>query len=134
MYENGVENDILDLIYKMNHKAEIVVKIPFGDCNPIFVENIVRQGTVLGPVLNNCSLDKVCHERQSQSLSYQSGTVNIQSLEFVNDIADPNDGLFQARKSNSIIVSVQQQKKLTFASDKCKLLKIGSTHYTGDRL
>ena len=58
LYENGVKNDILDLIYKMNHKAEIVVKTPFGDCNPIFVENIVRQGTVLGPVLNNCSLHK----------------------------------------------------------------------------
>ena len=62
-------------------------------------ENIVKQGTVLGPVLNNCSLDIVCHESES----YQSGTVNIKSLEFVDDIADPNDGLFQARKSNSII-------------------------------
>ena len=60
-----MKNDILDLIYKMNHKAEIVVRTPFGDCNPIFVENIVRQGTVLGPVLNNCSLDKVCHESES---------------------------------------------------------------------
>ena len=111
LYENGVKNDILDLIYKMKHKAEIAVKTPFGNCNPIFVENIVRQGTVLGPVLNNCSLDKVCHESES----YQSGTVNIKSLEFVDGIAYPNDGLFQARKSNSIIVSVQEQKKLTFA-------------------
>ena len=38
LYENGVKKDILDLIYKTNHKAEIVVKTPFGDCNPIFVE------------------------------------------------------------------------------------------------
>ena len=40
-----LKNDVLDLIYKMNHKAEIVVKMPLGDCNPIFVENIVRQGS-----------------------------------------------------------------------------------------
>ena len=98
--------------------------------NPIIFENIVRQRTVLGPVLNNCSLGKVCHESES----YQSGTVNIKSLEFVDDIADPNDDLFQARKSNSIIISVQQQQKLTFAVDKCKLLKIGSTQYTADSL
>ena len=128
MYENGVKNDTLDLIYKMNHKAETVVKTPFGDCNPIFVENIVRQ--VLGPVLNNCSLDKVCHESEA----YQSGTVYIKTLEFVDDIADPHDGLFQARKSNSIIVSVQEQKKLAFAAEKCKLLKIGSAQYTGNSL
>ena len=125
LYENGVKDYILDLIYKMNHKAGIV-----GVCNQIFVENIVRQGTILWPVLNNCSLDKVCHESES----YQSGNVNIKSSEFVDDIADPNDGLFQARKSNSIIVSVQEQKKLTFTAKKCKLLKIGSRQYTGDNL
>ena len=90
----------------------------------------MRQGTVVGPVLNNCSLDKVCHE----SGSYQSGTVDIKSLEFVDDIADPHDGLFQGRKSNCIIVSVQEQKKLTFAAEKCKLLKIGCTQYTCDIL
>ena len=52
----------------------------------------------------------------------------------MDDIADPNNGLFQARKSNSKIVSVQEQKKLTFAAEKCKLLKIGSTQHTGDGL
>ena len=109
----------------MNHKAEIVVKTPFDDCNPIFVENIVRQSTALGPVLNNCSLDKVCDESES----YQIETVNIKSLEFVDDIFYSNDGIFQAGKSNSIIVSVQGQK--TFAAEKCKLLKMGCTQYTG---
>ena len=34
----------------MNHKAENVTKTHFGDCNSIFVENVVRQGNVLGPV------------------------------------------------------------------------------------
>ena len=123
-----MELKILFLIYEMNHQAEIIVTTPFGNCNPIFVENIVRQGTVLGPVLNICSLDKVCHE----SDSYR--TVKIKSLEFVDDITAPIDGLFQARKSNSIIVSVQEQKKLAFAAEKCKLLKIGCTQYTGDSL
>ena len=90
----------------------------------------MRQGTLLGPVLNNRFLDKVCHESES----YQSGTVNIKSLEFVDHMANPSDGLFQARDRNSIIVSVQEQKKLTFAVEKCKLLKIGCTQYTCDSL
>ena len=33
----------------MDYKAEIACKAPSGDCNAILVENIVRQGTVLGP-------------------------------------------------------------------------------------
>ena len=95
-----------------------------------YLLKILRQGTVFGPVLNKYSLDKVCHKSEA----YQRGNVNIKSLEFVDDVADPNDSLFQTRKSNSIIVSVQEQKKLAFAAEKCKLLKIGSTQYTGDGL
>ena len=41
---------------------------------------------MLGPVLNNCSLDRVCKE----SLGYHIGSVGIKSMEFVDDIADPN--------------------------------------------
>ena len=45
---------------------------------------IVKQGTPLGPILNNCSLD----ELYADSDSYQYGTVEIKSLEFVDDIAN----------------------------------------------
>ena len=48
--------------------------------------NIVKQGTVLGPVLNNVSLDRVCKE----SFGHHLGSVEIRSLEFIEDIADPN--------------------------------------------
>ena len=76
---------------------------------------------VMGPVLNNCSLDQVCKEGNP----YQYGTVEIKTLEFVDDMADANDDLFQAKRSNDIIVSIQEQKKLTFSAEKCKILKVG---------
>ena len=53
---------------------------------------IVKQGASLGPILNNCSLDEVC----ADSDSYQYGTVEIKSLEFVDDIVDANNGPSQA--------------------------------------
>ena len=56
---------------------------------------------------------------------YQYGTVEIKTLEFVDDMADANDDLFQAKRSNDIIVSIQEQKKSTFAAKKCKILKVG---------
>ena len=62
LYENGVKDDILDLIYRLNQRAEVVVRTPFGDMDPFVVNNLVRQGTVLGPILNNCSLDQICKE------------------------------------------------------------------------
>ena len=53
------------------------------------IDNFVRQMSVLGPILNNCSLDKVCKE----GTSFQNGVVGIRLLEFVDDTPYPNDGL-----------------------------------------
>ena len=100
-----------------------MVRTPFGDTDPFVVNNLVRQGTVLGPILNNCSLDQICKEGKS----YQNGNIEIKPLEFVDDIADPSDGYCQAQQSNLVISSILERKKLTFAAEKCKILKFGIT-------
>ena len=56
------------------------------------------------------------------------GTVKIKTMEFVDDIADPNNGYFEALKSNQTISSIQNRKRLTFSAEKCKILKINSTY------
>ena len=60
----------------MNQSAEIVVRTTFGDTDSFRVVNLVKQGTVMGPVLSNCSLDQVCKEGNP----YQYGTVEIKNL------------------------------------------------------
>ena len=85
LWENGVKDDTLSLIYYLNEKTNVVVKTPFGETDPLSFMNIVKQGTVLEPVLNNVSLERVCKE----SYSHHLGSVEILSLEFVDDIADP---------------------------------------------
>ena len=85
--------------------------------------NLVKQGTVLGPILNNCPLDDICSEGHSHNM----GTVEIKAMEFVDDIADPNNGYLEALKSNQTISSIQKRKRLAFSAEKCKILKINST-------
>ena len=68
--------------------------------------NIVKQGTVLGPVLNNSSLDRVCKE----SYSHHLGSVEIRSLEFVDDIVNPNSDRNSTIASNRIIEQLQHEK------------------------
>ena len=55
----GVRNDILSLIYLKNKEARVTVKTQVGDTEAMLLTNLVKQGTVLGPVLNNCSLNKM---------------------------------------------------------------------------
>ena len=43
----------------MNRKAHVTVKTPFGDSDPIITIDLVKQGTCLGPILNNCSLSDI---------------------------------------------------------------------------
>ena len=59
LWENGIKDDILSLVYFFNTKANIVVESPFGETKPFICSSIVKQGTVLGPVLDNCSLDRI---------------------------------------------------------------------------
>ena len=122
LWENGVQNDNLYLIYLLNKKASITVKTPLGNASPFVVKNFVKQGTVLGPMLNNCSLDRICKEGNG----YQFGQVNITPLEFVDDLADPNHSLTSAHLSNSVIEKIQFEKRLKFSAEKCELLAIGS--------
>ena len=122
LWDNGVKDDILLLIYKLNVKANITIKTPFGDIQVLPLENLVKQETVLGFVLNNCSLDRVCKE----SLGYHIGSVEIKSMEFVDDIADPNSDEISAKFSNRIVEQIQFEKRLKLSAEKCELLKINS--------
>ena len=56
LWDPGIKDDILSLIYLMNIKATVTIKTPLGDKDQLFLSNFVKQGTILGPVLNNCSL------------------------------------------------------------------------------
>ena len=106
-----------------------MVRTPFGDTDLFVVNNLVQQGTVLSPILNNCSLDQICKEGKG----YQNGNIQLKPLEFVDDIADPYDGYCQAQQSNHVINSILECKNLIFATEKCKVLKFGITksHSTG---
>ena len=51
----GVPLDILHLIYNLNKEAKFTVKTPYGATTRTVVNDIVEQGTVLGPVLCSSS-------------------------------------------------------------------------------
>ena len=59
-----MQRDIFYLIHLINKRSDITIKTPFGDTYPFLAEEIVKQGTVLGSILNNCSLDNVCKEEK----------------------------------------------------------------------
>ena len=55
----------------------------------------------MGPVLNYCSLDRVCHEGQS----FQDRIIQLKIFEFVDDIDDAGNGIM---KQKGAIISLLQ--------------------------
>ena len=98
------------------------MKTPFGDTDPFISTGIVRQGTSLCFILNNCSLSDICAEGRN----FTFASVEVKSLEFVDDIVDPSYGKSDAVLSNDIICDIQRMKRLKFSTEKCRLLKINS--------
>ena len=68
LWSCGVQNDILYLTYLLDRNADINVKTPFGDTEAFMIPNLVKHGTVLGPILNNCSLGEIS-ENQYQPVT-----------------------------------------------------------------
>ena len=123
LWQCDVDDDILYLICLLNRKADITVRTPFGNTQSFEICNLVKQGTVLEPILDNCSLDDICSEGHGHNM----GTVEIKAMEFVDDVADPDNGYFEALKSNQTISFIQKRKCLTCSGGNCKILKINST-------
>ena len=53
----------------MNIKATVTIKTLLGDRDPLFLSSFVKQGTVLGPVLNNWSLNKLSTDSNGYNFS-----------------------------------------------------------------
>ena len=120
LWENGMRDDMLSLIYLMNTKVQVTIRTPIGESQPFICSNVVKQGTVLGPVLNNCSID----DFSKSSCPHYFGNTEIKSLEFVDDIAALNNDMVSAQVSCKVMENLQDQKRLTFSAEKCELLRI----------
>ena len=78
LYDAGIQDAKLGLIYEANKKNQVAIKTPFGITPRVDINQIVLQGEVLGPL--QCSvqvetISKECIEEEKFLYSYKQ--VNI---------------------------------------------------------
>ena len=59
LYENGLRNDKLVLIYEETRNAKIAVKLSRGITIRIDIKNIIMQGTVFGSLICTSVINKL---------------------------------------------------------------------------
>ena len=116
----GVPLDILHLIYNLNKEAKFTVKTPYGATTRTVVQDIVEQGTVLGPVLCSSSTAEYCGTNTGVAVL---DTI-VSSLLWVDDTADLSTCKHDAEDSHENAVLFGRKKKTPYSKKKCKTMVI----------
>ena len=106
------------MIHNLNQEANVIVKTPHGRTNPLTVNDIVKQGGVLGSPMCSASTAEYCGANRGVCV----GTVIISSLAFVDDMLDVSLTWEDANESHENSVTFSFKKKMNHKSSKCKSL------------
>ena len=88
MWEYGVKNDKLAMIYEGNKTNEVAVNTPVGQTTRMTVNRIVTQGGPLGPRLCSTQVDSLGKEclNTGENVYMYRGEVPIPPLAMVDDV------------------------------------------------
>ena len=127
LYEAGVRDDKLAMVYEGNLINKVAVKTPGGLTERKIVERIVTQGGVTGPVCCAVQTDKMGKDslNSTQYLYMYKGTVGIPTLAMVDDIAKISVCGTPAVVDNAYINARIEQSKQLFNGSKCHSLHAG---------
>ena len=127
LYEAGVTDDHLALIYKSNETNKVAVKTPCGLTDRIELNRLVLQGEIFGPLECSVSVDKFgkeCLDEQKHLYSYKR-MVGIPPLAMVDDLFLMAGCGLPSALLNAFINAKTNTKKLQFGADKCHKLHVG---------
>ena len=120
----GIGGVRIALIKELNKTADIVVKTPVGNTEEFTVNNIVKQGTVLGPLLCSASTAECCEEHTEGGVSI--GSSAVRSLAYVDDILDINEDEENANNAHNTVINFSEKKRLEISWKKCAILSVNT--------
>ena len=126
IFDVGVDDDSLVLIYKANKEIKMSVKTTSGLTERQTLEDIVLQGDTFGSILASVQVDAIGKDVEEAGLGYlYKNTLPISMLGLVDDIIGVTEAGFKAAQMNSIINVKTAEKCLQFGVSKCKSMFIG---------
>ena len=129
MYDSGVKDDKLALLYNVNTHVKMAVKTPVGKTKRGDLYNVITQGDVFGPILCSNQVDtfgRECLYEEKYTYAYK-GEVEIPPLGMVDDLICISECGHRTAMLNSFIRCKTNEKKLQFGGEKCKKLHVGNT-------
>ena len=126
IFDVGVDDDSICLIYKANSEIQMAVKTPSGLTDRQTVDNIVLQGDTWGSILASVQVDSIGKEVEEAGLGYKyKDSLPISLLGLVDDIIGVTEAGYKAAQMNEMINLKTAEKCLQFGVSKCKSMFVG---------
>ena len=127
LWEIGLQNQFLPLLYNMNKDCHITIRTPYGFSEEFSCPSIVKQGAVLSTSLCGSSTGRISKKLQSTNHCGTSiGSSNIHAVLFVDDTATTNSTTLGSIESHKTVVSFANAINLSINAPKCAQLIINN--------
>ena len=121
LWNAGIQDNQFYFVYKLNEHAKIKVFTPFEETRMFEVDDIVKQGTILGPNSCNISTGEYCETER-----FFIGDTKIGPLGYLDDRASLNRTENDVLRSHERAIHFQLKKRLQLSETKCKMLTVNS--------
>ena len=126
IYDTGVDDDQLVLLYKSNKEINMAVKTANGMSERQIVPEIVLQGDTFGSILASVQVDKIGQDCMDAGYYYlYKNILPVGFLGLVDDIVGITEAGYKAQQLNAFINVKTAEKMLQFGPKKCKSMLVG---------
>ena len=115
LYDYGVQDKDLQLIYKANEEIFMAVKTPGGLTDRQKITNSVLQGDTWGPMLASVQVDKIGKSLEKAGIGYlYKNELPISMLGLIDDVVGVREAGFKAQQLNAILNVKTSEKGLQY--------------------
>ena len=126
IYDVGINDDNLPLIYKANNDVRMAVNTPNGLTDRQSLKNVVLQGDTFGSILASVQVDSIAKDVEQSGYGYKyKDVLPVSLLALVDDMIGVTTAGFRAQQMNAVINVKTAEKRLQFGVSKCKSMLVG---------
>ena len=126
IYDAGMKDDNLSLIYEANREIHMSVNTPGGLTERQTLKNLVLQGDTWGSILASVQVDSIGKNIEKAGLGYlYKGKLSVSLLGLVDDMIGISEAGYKSHQLNAIMNVRTAEKRLQFGVTKCKSMLVG---------
>ena len=126
LFDVGVKDDTLLLLYEANNSVNMSVKTPYGNSKRKIITNSFLQGDTWGTSMASVQVDQMGQEAMKRGHYYlYKDIVPIGVMGMVDDIMGVSEAGFKSQEMNAFINIKTAEKRLQFGVNKCKTMTVG---------